>query len=41
MSIMILTSEGIYALRDKLGRTPVIIGKNQKDIVRHLKVVHF
>ena len=27
MSIMILTSEGIYASRDKLGRTPVIIGE--------------
>lgn len=29
MSILILTSEGIYAARDKLGRTPVILG--QKD----------
>ena len=26
MSIMVLTSEGIYAARDKYGRTPVIIG---------------
>ena len=27
MSILILTSEGIYAARDKLGRTPVVIGE--------------
>ena len=27
MSVLILTSEGIYAARDKLGRTPVIIGE--------------
>lgn len=27
MSILILTSEGIYAARDKAGRTPVVIGK--------------
>ncbi|NQU84873.1 MAG: amidophosphoribosyltransferase [Mariniphaga sp.] len=27
-SIMILTKEGIIAARDKLGRTPIIIGKN-------------
>ncbi len=26
-SILLLTAEGIYAARDKLGRTPVIIGK--------------
>lgn len=29
MSILILTEEGIYAARDKLGRTPVIIGKKE------------
>ena len=29
MSILILTSEGIYAARDKLGRTPVILGKKK------------
>ena len=29
MSIMILTNGGIYVARDKVGRTPVIIG--QKD----------
>lgn len=27
MSILVLTPDGIYAARDKLGRTPVIIGK--------------
>ena len=27
MSILILTSEGIYVARDKMGRTPVVIGK--------------
>lgn len=27
MTILILTAEGIYAARDKVGRTPVIIGK--------------
>ena len=26
-SMLILTSEGMYAVRDKLGRTPVVIGK--------------
>ena len=29
MSILILTSEGIYAARDRLGRTPIIIGKKE------------
>jgi len=28
-SILLLTKEGIYAARDKLGRTPVIIGKKE------------
>ena len=28
-SIMLLTDHGIYAARDRLGRTPVIIGKRQ------------
>lgn len=27
LSILILTSDGIYAARDKLGRTPVVVGK--------------
>lgn len=29
MSILLMTAEGIYAMRDRYGRTPVIIG--QKD----------
>ena len=27
MTIMILTSQGIYAARDRMGRTPIVIGK--------------
>jgi len=30
-SIMLLTKEGIYLARDKLGRTPLVIGKREKD----------
>lgn len=29
MSILLLTNEGIYAARDKLGRTPIIVGKKE------------
>lgn len=29
MSMLILTPQGIYAARDKLGRTPIIIGKKE------------
>ncbi len=29
MSMLILTSKGIYAVRDKLGRTPISIGKKE------------
>ena len=29
MTVLVLTPEGIYASRDKLGRTPVIIGKKE------------
>lgn len=29
ISIMILTPKGIYAARDKLGRTPIVIGKRE------------
>lgn len=28
-SILLLTEEGIYAARDKVGRTPIILGKNE------------
>ena len=30
MTVIVLTPEGIYASRDRLGRTPVIIGKKEK-----------
>ena len=29
MSILLMTSEGIYASRDKYGRTPIVIGKKE------------
>lgn len=29
MSMLILTPEGIYAARDRYGRTPVVVGKNE------------
>ncbi len=29
MSILLLTQEGIYAARDRMGRTPIIIGKKE------------
>jgi amidophosphoribosyltransferase len=32
-SILILTKDGIYAARDKRGRTPVIIGRNHESVV--------
>lgn len=31
VSVLVLTKEGIYAARDRLGRTPLIIGKRRKD----------
>lgn len=32
MTFLILTKEGIYAVRDRLGRTPLIIGKRTTEI---------
>ena len=32
-SMLILTDHGIYAARDKFGRTPIVIGKNDKGYV--------
>jgi len=29
MSIMVLTAEGLYAARDRMGRTPVVLGKKE------------
>ncbi len=29
MTLLLMTSEGIYAARDRLGRTPLVVGKNE------------
>ena len=29
LSLLVLTSKGIYAARDKMGRTPIVIGKKK------------
>ena len=34
MSMLLLTPEGIYAARDRLGRTPVIIGRKEGRLLR-------
>ncbi|MBS3817935.1 amidophosphoribosyltransferase [bacterium] len=31
-SLLLLTNEGIYAARDKLGRTPLVIGKKERSL---------
>lgn len=41
LSVLILTSEGIYAARDKLGRTPIILGKKTKASAAPLKAAPF
>ena len=35
-SILLLTPQGIYASRDKLGRTPLIVGRKRRFILRFL-----
>jgi len=40
-SMLILTHEGIYAARDKLGRIPVVIGKKQGSIAVTLETCAF
>jgi amidophosphoribosyltransferase len=40
-SILLLTEEGIYAARDKLGRTPVVIGKKKGSIAVTLETCAF
>lgn len=40
MSIMILTPIGLYAARDRLGRTPVVIGKRRTHTAYPLKASH-
>lgn len=39
MTILLLTSKGIYAARDRLGRTPIIIGKRMELIALRLKAL--
>ncbi len=38
-SMLILTKEGVYAARDKLGRTPIILGKKEGALHLHLNQV--
>lgn len=40
-SLLILTKKGIYAARDRLGRTPVIIGKKNGSIAATLETCSF
>ncbi len=40
-SLLIMTSEGIYAARDKLGRTPVVIGKKEGSFAATLETCAF
>ena len=40
-SILILTDDGIIAARDKLGRTPVVIGKKDGALAVASKPAHF
>ena len=39
MTILILTEKGIYAARDKVGRTPVIIGKKENAFCASLRAL--
>ncbi len=40
-SLLLLTEKGIYAARDKLGRTPVVIGRKQDGIAAALETCAF
>ena len=40
-SVLILTNKGIYAARDKYGRTPVVIGKKEGSIAATLETCAF
>lgn len=40
-SLLIMTSEGIYAARDKLGRTPVVVGKKESGYAVTLETCAF
>ena len=40
MTLLLLTKDGIYAARDKKGRTPLVIGKKEERTVHPLKILH-
>jgi amidophosphoribosyltransferase len=40
-SLLLLTDKGIYAARDRLGRTPVVIGKNEHSFVASFETSAF
>lgn len=40
MTILLMTKDGIYASRDRLGRTPLIVGKKRTATAFPLKVLH-
>lgn len=40
MTLLVMTGEGIYAARDRYGRTPLVIGQKEEPIVCLLKVMH-
>jgi amidophosphoribosyltransferase len=40
-SLLLLTEEGVYAARDKLGRTPVVLGEKQGSYVASLETCAF
>ena len=39
MSILLMTPQGIYASRDKVGRTPIIIGEKSTGYCATFEVV--
>ena len=36
MTLMLMTPKGIYAARDRMGRTPVILGRKRGRLLHHL-----
>lgn len=40
MTLLLLTKDGIYAARDKKGRTPLVIGKKEERTAHPLKILH-
>lgn len=39
MTLLLMTKDGIYAARDKKGRTPLVIGKKRALTVPPLKIL--